>query len=84
MMSLHTFPASDWHYSRTQDLRGGSPSHPSAERVDVVTQLNVDNGRTLQALGEVDEGDLGSSHPVFLILLKHQTVSAKMDVARHH
>lgn len=84
MMSLHSFPASDWHYSRMQDARGGSPSHPLAARVDAVMQLTVDNGRTLQALVEVDEGDLGSSQPVFLILLKHQTVAVKMDVARHH
>lgn len=52
--------------------------------MDVVTQLAVDSGRTLQALGGVDEGDLGSSQSVFLILLKHQTVAVKMDVARHH
>lgn len=84
MMSPHPFPASDWHYSRAQDARGGSPPHPLAARVDVVTQLAVDSGRTLQALGGVDEGDLGSSQSVFLILLKHQTVAVKMDVARHH
>lgn len=50
----------------------------------MVTQLTVDNDRTLQALVELDKGDLGSSQPVFLILLKHQTVALKMDVARHH